>query len=185
MAATVKEAETKLKSILDHLNEELKKLRTGRASVSVLDGVTVTVYGQQMPIQHVATLTTLDAQMIQISPFDVGNLAAISSAIRENQSLGLNPADDGKVIRIPIPAMTQERRLEVVKQLKSKLEEANVSVRNLRHDVLNSLKAQVKDKEISEDDERRFQKELNEYLDKFKSDSEQLAKDKETEIMSV
>lgn len=185
MSLTVKEAETKLDGIIDHLREELKKLRTGRASVSMLDNVTVEVYGQEMKLPHLATLTVLDAQMIQVAPFDPNNLDAISAAIREDQSLSLNPADDGKVIRLPIPPMTQERRLDVVKQLKAKQEDANVAMRNVRHEVLNTAKQQVKDKEISEDDEKRVEKELNELLDNFKKTTEQIVSDKEAEVMTV
>ena len=185
MALEINEAQQKLDSIVEHLHEQLKKLRTGRANVGMLENVNVKVYGQDMKLPHVATLTVLDAQMIQIAPFDPTNLDAISAAIREDQSLGLNPADDGKVIRVPIPPMTQERRLDVVKQLRAKLEEANVAMRNVRHDVLNGAKAQVKDKEISEDDERRIEKELNEMLDEFKQKTEQIVNDKESEVMNV
>ena len=185
MAKAINEAQAKLDSIVDHLSEELKKLRTGRANVGMLDGVNVEVYGQSMKLNHVATLTVLDAQMIQIAPFDPSNLDNISAAIRDDQALGLNPADDGKVIRVPIPPMTQERRLEVVKQLKAKLEDANVAMRNVRHDVLNTAKAQVKDKEISEDDEKRIEKQFGEMQDSFKQTTEEMIAAKEAEIMTV
>ena len=185
MALEINEAKPKLDAIVEHLNEELKKLRTGRASASMLDNVTVEVYGQEMKLAHVATITVLDAQMIQVSPFDPTNLDAISASIRDDQSLGLNPADDGKVIRLPIPPMTQERRQDVVKQLKSKQEDANVAMRNVRHDVLNTAKQQVKDKEISEDDEKRIEKELNELLDEFKKTIESVVAEKESELMTV
>lgn len=185
MALSINEAKQKLSSIEDHLVDELKKLRTGRASATMLEGVSVEVYSQQMPLNHVATITVLDAQMLQISPFDPTNLDAIASAIREDSSLGLNPSDDGKVVRVPIPAMTQERRMEVVKQIKIKLEEAFVAMRNVRHEVLNTLKNQVKDKEISEDEEKRIEKELNDELDKFKKSCEQHVKQKEEEVMTV
>ena len=123
--------------------------------------------------------------MLQIAPFDPSNIDAISAGIRDNQALGLNPSDDGKVVRVPIPAMTQERRMEVVKQLKAKQEDANVAMRNVRHDVLNTVKAQVKDKEIGEDDQKRIEKELNEMLDTFKKTCDQLVADKEAEVMTV
>ncbi len=185
MALEIKEAQSKLDSIVEHLKDELKKLRTGRASASMLENVTVVVYGQEMKLPHASTITVLDAQMIQISPFDPSNLDAISAAIREDQSLGLNPSDDGKVVRVPIPPMTQERRMEVVKQLHAKLEEANIAMRNVRHDVLNTAKQQVKDKEISEDDEKRIEKQLNDMLDNFKTETEQIVKDKEAEVTTV
>lgn len=185
MALEINEAQTKLDGILDRLQDELKKLRTGRANVGMLDNVKIVVYGQEMQLSHAATLTVLDAQMIQIAPFDPANLDAISSGIRDDLSLGLNPSDDGKVVRVPIPPMTKERRLEVVKQIKAKQEESNVAVRNVRHDVLNTVKAQVKDKEISEDDQKRAEKELSQMIDKFNSDSDQLVSDKETEVTTV
>lgn len=185
MALNVKEAKEKLDGIVDHLHEELKKLRTGRASVSMLENVNVEVYGQPMKLPHVATLTVLDAQMIQIAPFDPNNLDTISAAIRDDQSLGLNPSDDGKVVRVPIPPMTQERRQEVVKQLHAKLEDANIAMRNVRHEVLNTAKQQVKDKEISEDDEKRVEKELSELLEDFKQTTEKIVADKETEVTTV
>ena len=185
MALEINQAQGKLDGIVDHLQEELKKLRTGRANVGMLDNVNVEVYGQAMKLSHVATLTVLDAQMIQIAPFDPSNLDAISAAIRDDVSLGLNPSDDGKVVRVPIPPMTVERRQEVVKQLKMKQEESNVSMRNVRHEVLNTAKQQVKDKEISEDDEKRIEKELNEMLDGFKKRTDEIVKEKEAEVMTV
>ena len=185
MSLTIAQGKTKLNGIVDHLNEELKKLRTGRANASMLENVKATVYGQPTPLAHIGTITVLDAQMLQISPFDPNNLDAISAGIRDDVSLGLNPSDDGKVVRVPIPAMTQERRLEVVKQLKAKLEDANVASRNVRHDVLNGLKAQVKDKEISEDEEKRAEKELNEMLADFKAQTEEIVNAKEEEILTI
>lgn len=185
MALSVKEAKSKLDGVLEHLDDELKKLRTGRANASMLENVKATVYGQPTPLNHIGTITVLDAQMLQIAPFDPNNLDAISAGIRDDVALGLNPSDDGKVVRVPIPAMTKERRLEVVKQLHAKLEEANIAMRNIRHDALNTLKTQVKDKEISEDEERRIEKELNDILSDFKVQSEEVVKAKEAEIMTV
>lgn len=185
MALTIDEAKTKLDQAVDHLVEELKKLRTGRASASMLDGVQVEVYGQQMPLAHVATITVLDAQMIQISPFDPSNLDAISTAIREDQSLSLNPADDGKVVRVPIPAMTSDRRQEVVKQLHEKVEETNISLRNTRHDVLNTAKQQKNDKEINEDEYSSIDKQVADLMDEYKTKIDELSKTKESEILTV
>ena len=148
MALDNKQAQTKLDGIAEHLDLELKKLRTGRANAGMLENVKVEVYGQDMALPHVATITVLDAQMLQIAPFDPNNLDNITAAIRNDQSLGLNPADDGKVIRVPIPPMTQERRLEVVKLIKGKAEDSLVAMRGVRHDVLNNLKEQVKNKKM-------------------------------------
>ncbi len=185
MALTVDEAKPKMQQAVDRLLEDLKKLRTGRASSSMVDGVSVEVYGQKMPLNHLASITAVDAQMIQVSPFDPNNLDAISSAIRDDSSLGLNPADDGKVIRLPIPAMTAERRQEVVKQLKERVEDSFVSLRNIRHEVINTAKQDWKDKNISEDDLKHATKRVDELHDEFKKTIEQMSKDKETEIMTI
>lgn len=182
---TIDEAKPKFNQVVDHFEQELKKLRTGRASVSMLENVTVEMYGQQMPIQHVATITVVDAQMLQIAPYDASNIEAVAAAIRDDQALGLNPADDGKVVRVPIPAMTTERRQEVVKQLGEKIEQANISMRNIRHEVLNSAKESAKAKEISEDDVKRVEKQIGELMDEFKRKIDDLAKARETEIMTV
>ena len=130
--------EKKLNGALSHFEDELKKLRTGRAHPSMLDGVVVVAYGTEMPLNQVSNITTPEAQLIQISPFDPNNIQAISDAIRNNQSLGLNPSDDGRVVRIPVPPLTTERRQDIVKQLNAKAEECHITRRNIRHDALNS-----------------------------------------------
>src|SRR3954468_1504911 len=142
----------KFKSAVDHFTEQLKGLRTGRASAAMLDGVMVEAYGTQMPLNQVATVTAPEAQLIQISPFDPTNIQAISAAIRNNPSLGLNPADDGRVVRVPIPALTEERRREYVKILGGKVEDAMVSLRNVRHDTLREIDQAKKDKDIGDDE---------------------------------
>ena len=185
MSLSVSEAKPKLEAAYTHLVEELKKLRTGRASVAMLDGITAEVYGNQTPLNHISTITVLDAQMIQISPYSPDNLDAISEAIRNNQALGLNPSDDGKVVRVPIPPMTQERREQVVKVLHEKVEEANISLRNIRHEVLNTAKDQLKEKEISEDEHARIEKQMGELMDEYKQKLDDLAAQKEEEIMTV
>ena len=185
MAADINEAKTKLEDALTHFHDEAKKLRTGRASASMLDSVTPEVYGAPTPLNHVATVRVVDAQLIQVEPFDPNNLAAITSAIRDDQSLGLNPADDGKVIRLPIPAMTEERRREVVKQLGEKVEETNISMRNIRHDVLNTAKSQKNDGDIGEDEQNRIEKQMTELMDQYKAKLEEAKRVKEQEIMKV
>lgn len=164
-----------------HFEEELKKLRTGRAHPGMLDGVTAEAYGQKMPLIQLATISTPEAQLIQISPFDPNNLEAISSAIRENQTLGLNPMDDGKVIRVQIPPLTEERRKQIVKQLSEKMEECMISMRNARHD---SLK-QAKSGDFSEDDKKHIQNRVDELMANKKKQVEELAKTKENEILTV
>ena len=185
MIGTIDEAKKQMDSSLEHYATELKKIRTGRASASVLEGVNVEVYGQPMLLPHIANINALDAQTLQITPFDPNNLAAISTAIRENQSLGLNPSDDGHVVRVPIPPMTEERRIEVVKNVGEKAEEAKISLRNVRHELLKSAKAQEKDKEISNDDYRNIEKKVTEYIEDYQKRIDELAKVKEDEVMTI
>lgn len=185
MALEINQAKKKLDASIEHFAEQLKKLRTGRANAGMLDTIKVEVYGQPMALSHIASVTVLDAQMLQISPFDSNNMEAISKSIREDQSLGLNPADDGKVIRIPIPPMTQERRLEIVKQVKAKLEDANVVMRNIRHDVINTAKASEKNDEMSSDELRAVEKDITDLMQEAKRQAEVHAANKEEEVMKV
>lgn len=179
------DVKTKLKVATDHFSGELKKLRTGRAHPSMLDGVMVVAYGTPMPLNQVSTVTTPEAQLIQISPFDPNNLQAICEAIRNDQALGLNPMDDGRLVRVPIPPLTTERRQQIVKQLNEKLEESHISARNIRHEALDIAKKAKSDKQISEDDFNRIEKQIDELMAKTKNDLESLAKAKEQEIMTV
>ena len=184
MAIGSDEAEGKMKQTLERLHDELKKIRTGRASASMLDGVSVAAYGQEMPLKHAANIVALDGQMLQVSPFDPNNLEAISTAISES-NLGLNPSDDGHVVRVPIPPLTEERRAELAKSLSEKAEEARVALRNVRHDALKGAKQQQQEGEISEDDYHRTEKALNELIDKHNSEIEQALETKQSEIMKV
>lgn len=185
MSLSIDEAELKIEEAIEHFSENLKKLRTGRANVSMLDNIVVEVYGAPTPLKHIATLNAVDAQLIQVQPFDPSNLEAISNTIREDQSLGLNPADDGKVIRLPIPPMTSERRQEVVKALHEKVEQANISLRNVRQDLLKTLKAQKNDGDIGEDEEKRLEKQFQDIMDSAKARIEEISKVKEKEILTV
>src|SRR6266545_1259785 len=146
----VEDAKKKFDSATEHFTEELKKVRTGRASASMLDGVMGTAYGTQMPLNQVANVIAPEAQLIQITPFDPNNLQAIASAIRDNPSLGLNPMDDGRVVRVPVPPLTEERRRELAKTLSGKVEDCMVSVRNVRHEAMNAVDKAKKDKMIGE-----------------------------------
>ena len=181
----IKQAQDKFNAQVAHFNEELKKLRTGRAHPSMLEGVTVTAYGTPMPLNQVATITTPEAQLIQISPFDPSNIQAIASAIRDNPSLGLNPSDDGRVVRVPIPALTTERRQQIVKQLGEKVEESMIALRQVRHDALDKISAAKKDKLVGEDDAKRFEKQVDDTMNKIKAEVDAAAKAKEQEIMKV
>lgn len=181
----VDQAKTKLAEAVSHFEAELKRLRTGRASASMLEGVMVEAYGGSMPLNQVANVTAPEAQLLQITPFDPGTLQAISNAIRDNQSLGLNPSDDGRVVRVSVPPLTEERRREITKQVGAKLEDCMVRMRGVRHDALDEFEAAKKDKDISEDDAKRYGAQVEEAMTKAKAEAEAVAKTKEQEIMTV
>lgn len=183
--SAVDEAKKKLAGAVEHYHEQLKSLRTGRASASMLDGVMVEAYGAPTPLNQVANVIAPEAQLLQITPFDPGNLQAIASAIRENPSLGLNPSDDGRVVRVPIPALTEERRREIVKNLGGKQEDAMIAVRNIRHDAMDAIDKAKKDKELGEDDAKRLSAQVEDAVQKTRSEVEAASKAKEAEIMKV
>lgn len=170
---------------VERLEEELKKVRTGRAHPSMLDGITAIVYGSEMPLVAVGSIVAPEAQLLQITPFDAGNLQAIAQAIRDNQSLGLNPVDDGRVIRIQIPALTTERRQQLVKQLGEKSEECMVRMRAARHDALKDAKRAKDDKAISQDDEHRLEKQIDELMVDMKAKVDSAINTKEKEILTI
>lgn len=180
-----KQYEGRMNQAVEHFKEELKKVRTGRAHASMLDGVMVTAYGTQMPLNQVANVTAPEAQLLQITPFDPNNLQAIASAIRDNPSLGLNPMDDGRVVRVPIPPLTEERRRELVKTLGGKVEDSMVTIRNIRHDAMDAIDKAKKDKLIGEDDAKRLEKQVEEAVAKVKADIDAAAKAKEQDIMTL
>jgi ribosome recycling factor len=181
----VSETKTKLDHALDHFKEELKKLRTGRAHPGMLDNIKVEVYGQQMPLKAVGNITAPEAQLLQITPFDPNNLQAISNAIRDDQSLGLSPADDGRVIRINIPPLTTETRASMVKIISQKVEECMVASRQIRHEAFHKGEQAEKDKDIGKDERIRFEKQVDDLLSKQKSEVDQLAAAKEKELMTI
>jgi ribosome recycling factor len=181
----VTDAQTKFAAALDRFKENLKSLRTGRANAAMLDGVTVEAYGTPMPLNQVATVTAPEAQLIQITPFDPNNLEAIANAIRNNPSLGLNPSDDGRIIRVPIPSLTEERRRELAKQVGQKQEDAMIALRGARHDALDAINGAKKDKLIGEDDAKRLATQVEEALNKIRAEVEAAARTKESEIMTV
>jgi len=139
----------------------------------------------KMPLNQLATISTPEPQLIQISPFDPNNIQAIASAIRADQMLGFNPVDDGNVVRIQVPPLTEERRKMIVKQLGEKQEDANIGLRKARHDAMGTVDSAKKAKDISEDDAKRLQKQIDEAINKAKSEIEETAKTKESEIMKV
>ena len=181
----VTQTKQKFQAALTHFQEELKKVRTGRAHPNMLDGVVVQAYGTSMPLVQVGSVTVPEPQQLQITPFDPNNLQAIAAAIRDNQSLGLNPMDDGRVVRVPIPPLTEERRREFVKLLSGKAEDAMVSLRNARHEAHKTIDEAKKDKDIGEDDAKRLKTQIDDAMNQAKADIEAAAKTKEAEIMTV
>ena len=179
------QANSKFQAAVVHFEGEAKKLRTGRAHPSMLDGVVVEAYGQPMPLVQLANVTAPEPQLIQITPFDPSSMQAISAAIRDNQSLGMNPSDDGRIVRVPIPALTEDRRKQIVKQLGDKVEEAMITLRGIRHDVLKVLDEAKKDKDIGEDEHKRYSSQVDDAMAKTKASIEAIAKTKETEILTV
>jgi ribosome recycling factor len=177
--------EDKMAAAIGHFQDELKKVRTGRAHPGMLDGVTVEAYGAKMPLNQVANITAPEAQMLLVSPFDPSNITAITNAIREEQSLGFNPSDDGHVVRVPIPSLTEERRREMVKQLGDKVEECRIAIRSIRQDALKDGKAKKEAKELSEDDLKRVEKEIDELVSQHQKTIENLTKAKEQEILTI
>lgn len=181
----IDQAKTKFQATVTHFQEELKKVRTGRAHPSMLDGVVVKAYGTDMPLIQVGNVTAPESQLLQITPFDPNNIQAIASAIRDNPSLGLNPSDDGRVVRVPIPPLNEERRRELAKTLSTKVEEAMITMRNARHDALHEAEEAKKNKQATEDDLTTIRKQLDDQVAKHKAEIDQLAKAKEAEIMTV
>lgn len=181
----VKDAQTKLQAAAVRFQDGLKQLRTGRATASMLDSVMVEAYGTQMPLNQAATVSTPEPQLLQVSPFDPNNIQAIAAAIRNNPMLGMNPTDDGRVVRIPVPPLTEERRREIVKQLGAKQEEAMIALRNVRHDALDAVSKAKKAKDIGEDEAKRLEKSVDDAMNKARADVEAASKVKEQEILTV
>jgi ribosome recycling factor len=184
LAEIKKTAEQKMNQSLDSLKNNLAKVRTGRANPALLDTVQIEYYGSMVPLSQVANLTLLDARTIGVSPWEKGMGAKIEKAIRESD-LGLNPASQGDLIRVPIPAMTEERRKELTKVVKGEGEGSKIAIRNLRRDANEHVKKLVKDKLASEDDERRSQEEIQKLTDKMIAEVDKIVATKEQEIMAI
>jgi ribosome recycling factor len=183
-AAIGQNAEHKMQQSIDAFRHNLTKIRTGRANPAILDTVLIDYYGSMMPISQVANLSLLDSRTIGVSPWEKGMGAKIEKAIRDSD-LGLNPASQGDLIRVPLPAMTEERRKELTKVVRSEGENAKIAVRNLRRDANEQVKKLVKDKLASEDDERRSQDEVQKMTDRYISEIDKLVASKEQDIMAV
>lgn len=181
----INQLKTKLAAVTERFSEESKKLRTGRAHPSMVEGVIAEAYGTPMPLVQLATITTPEAQLIQISPFDPSNIQAITQAIRANESLGFNPVDDGRVVRIQVPPLTEERRKQIVKQLSEKQEEAFIGMRKARHEAIDIVSKAKKDKTIGEDDAKRLEKDIEDLITSCKNSIESTSKAKEQEILKI
>lgn len=177
--------ETRFDAAVAHFTEELKKVRTGRAHPSMLDSISVEVYGQRMPLNQVANVVAPEPQMLTITPFDPSNLQAIAAALRADQALGLNPSDDGRLIRAPIPALTEERRKQIVKQTSEKTEDARIALRSVRQDAFKEIKRLKDAKELSEDDQKRAEKLIDEAMAVSSATIDATFKEKEKEILTI
>ena len=177
--------EDRFAAVVQHFEEELKKISTGRAHPGMLDGIQVEAYGQTMPLNQVANVTAAEAQLLQITPFDPTTIQSIAAAIRANQGLGLNPSDDGRVIRVPIPALTEDRRKALVKQTGEKVEEARIGLRNVRQDALKEAKRLKESKVLSEDDVKRIEKGIDDDVSQYNTQIEALFSAKEKDILTI
>jgi ribosome recycling factor len=184
MSEIKKSTEQRMLKSLESLKTDLGKIRTGRAHTGILDHVMVEYYGSMVPVNQVANVTLVDSRTLGVQPFEKPMAGKIEKAIRDSD-LGLNPAAQGETIRVPMPALTEERRKELIKLVKAEGENGKVSVRNLRRDANNTLKDQLKNKEISEDEERRSQDDIQKLTDKFVADIDKLLADKEKELLQI
>jgi ribosome recycling factor len=174
----------KMDKTIDVFTKELSSLRTGRANASMLDLVKVDVYGQAMPINQVSSITTPEARMINIQVWDLNNVPLVDAAIKKSE-LGLNPQIDGQLIRLPVPDLSEERRGEIKKVIKSMGEKCKVSIRNIRREANDELKNLLKSKELSEDDEKKFEKNVQNFTDNHIKTIDQKVELKEKEIMTI
>lgn len=181
---TFNQLKSRMEKAVDDFRREMAAVRTGRASVHMLDGITVDYYGTATPLNQLGNVSAPEPQMITVQPWDISQLAAIEKAIRSSD-LGLNPMNDGKLIRVPVPALTEERRKDMVKHLHKVLEEHRTAIRNIRRDGNDGIKKAMKDKKITEDDERRALEELQKLTDDEIKKMEEMSKAKEKEVLSV
>ena len=174
----------KMQKTIDVFSKELNSLRTGRANASMLDLIKIDVYGQKLPINQLSTITTPEARTINIQVWDINNVSLIDSSIKKSE-LGLNPQIDGQLIRLPIPDLSEERRIEMKKIVKSMAEKCKISVRNIRRDGNDELKKLLKSKDISEDDEKKFEKTIQIHTDNYIKLIDEKVLSKEKELMTI
>lgn len=180
----LQDAEERMQGAMEALQRDLSGIRTGRASPALVDRLTIDYYGAPTPLNQLAGVSAPEPRMLVIQPWDKGAMASIERAIQESD-LGLTPNNDGTVIRLPIPQLTEERRQELVRLVRAKVEESKVAVRNVRRDAIESCKQLLDDKEISEDEERRAEQSIQELTDKYVGRADQLGESKEAEILEV
>lgn len=184
LADVKKNADQRMHKSIDTLKADLAKVRTGRAHIGILDHVHVDYYGSPTLLTQVANVTLMDARTIGVQPWEKKMIPVVEKAIRE-ADLGLNPSTQGDMIRVPMPPLTEERRKEMVKLVKSEAEDAKIAIRNIRRDANETLKKMLKDKDCSEDEERRVQDEVQKLTDRFVSDVDKLVVEKEKEVLTV
>ena len=180
----INDATRRMDKSVESTHNEFNTIRTGRASAALLDRVTVDYYGQQTPLKQLATINVPEPRLLTVQPFDPSSIKSVERSLQESD-LGLTPSNDGKVIRLPIPQLTEERRKELVKVVKHEAENARVAVRNLRRDAIHHLKEALKKKEVSENDERRAQDEVQKMTDKHIAEIDKLLQQKEAELLAV
>ena len=178
------DAKTRMTRSIDALRQELSKVRTGRAHPSLLDHVRVSYYGSDMPLNQVANVSVQDARTLGVSPYDKGMVSAVEKAIRDSD-LGLNPVTAGTLIRVPLPALTEERRRDLIKVVRHEAEAARVAVRNVRRESNHALKELVKEKLVSEDQERRAEEEVQKLTDRFIAEVDKVLQAKESDLMEI
>jgi ribosome recycling factor len=182
--AVLKDLETRMQAAVDALTREFAGVRTGRANAALLDGVRVEAYGNPTPINQVASVSVPDPRTIVIQPWDLSQMKEIEKGIAKSD-LGLTPSNDGKVIRLTLPTLTEERRKQLAKSVGKFAEDARVAIRNVRREANDKLKALAKDKKVSEDDERRGHEQIQKATDRFNAKVEELARKKEQEVLTV
>ncbi|ADD67294.1 ribosome recycling factor [Denitrovibrio acetiphilus DSM 12809] len=182
--SVMKDMKDKMDKTISHFKDELKTIRTGRASVAMFDGVTVDYYGTPTPLSGVASLNAPEPRLITIQPWDMSIIGAIEKAI-QNSNMGFNPSNDGKIIRIPVPQLTEERRKEIVKLVKKMAEDNKVAIRNLRREGNDKIKKLEKDKEISEDDSKKFVADIQDVTNDFIKKVDEVTAAKEKEVMEI
>lgn len=184
MSKVIKDAEVRMRKSIDSFKSEIAKLRTGRAHPSILDHIRVDYYGTEMPLSKVANINASDARTLTITPWEKNMVSLIEKAIL-NSDLGLNPATAGTVIRVPMPPLTEERRKELIKVVRNEAESAKVGIRNTRRDANAVLKESLKNKEVTEDEERRLADEIQKLTNKFVAEVDQLTSTKEADLLAV